>query len=96
MKATKNCTPWVRRRASATPIVGGCLMTGLLMLGGCSFLETVTTRTAPPDGRTQLGWQDGVQSLHRGELDDYTCVDGLPLQCESVSGKSLCHCPQHR
>ena len=95
MKATKNCKPWVRR-SSARRIVGSCLMTGLLLLGGCAFLDTVTTRTAPLDERTQLGWQDGVQSLHRGKLDDYTCLDGFPLQCESVSGKSLCHCPPHR
>ena len=69
-------------------------MTGLLTLGGCSFLETATTRTAPPDERTQLGWRDGVLSLHRGELDAHTCSDDLPLQCESVAGKSLCHCPR--
>lgn len=68
-------------------------MTALVTLGGCSFLDTVTTRTAA-DERTQLRWQDGTLSLHRGELERYTCMDDLPLQCESVSGKSLCHCPR--
>ena len=74
-------------------IAANCLMSGLLMLGGCSFLETVITRTADPDQRTQLGWQAGAVTLRRGELDDYKCIDDLPLQCESVGGNPLCRCP---
>ena len=75
-------------------VVGGCFSATLLTLAGCSFLDTVTVRTAPPDDRIPLGWQDGALYLNRGELEDYRCMDGLPLQCESVSGKSLCHCPR--
>ena len=95
MKAIKNRTPFGHRRSDELRlVVGSCLMSGLLTLGGCSFLDTVRTRTAAPDDRAQLGWQDGTLFLQRGELDDYVCVNGLALQCESVSGRSLCHCPQ--
>jgi Cyclin-dependent kinase inhibitor 3 (CDKN3) len=95
MKAIENCTPLRHRCSDALRlVVGSCLMTGLLTLAGCSFLETVRTRTAAPDDRAQLGWQDGTLFLRRGELDDYRCTNGLALQCESVSGRSLCHCPQ--
>lgn len=71
-----------------------CLVTGLVVLGGCSFLDTVTTRTGAVDNRTQLRWQDGTLFLQRGELENYTCINDLPLQCESVGGKSLCRCPR--
>ena len=94
MKTIKTARLWGADARGLRLVVGSCLMTGLLTFGGCSFLETVTSRTASPDDRIQLGWQDGPLSLHRGELRDYTCTDDLPLQCESVGGKSLCHCPR--
>jgi len=96
MKAMKNWAPLAHRRSNTIRVaLGGALVSGLLTLGGCASFETATTRTAAPDNRIRLGWQDAPLSLHRTELDNYACVDGLPLQCESVSGKSLCHCP-HR
>ena len=95
MKALKEHTSAGRRRSNAIRIVAGnCIMVGLVTLGGCSFLDAVTTRAAPADDRVQLSWEDGTLSLHRGELENYTCIDDLPLQCESVSGKSLCWCPR--
>ena len=83
-----------RRSNAIRTAAKSCLMTGLVALGGCSFLDTVTTRTGAADNRIQVSWQDGTLSLDRGELENYTCIDHLPLQCESVAGKSLCRCPR--
>ena len=95
MKATKNWVPLAHRYPSSIRIaIGGCLVSGLLTLGGCATFETATTHTVLPDNRIRLGWRDPPVSIHRRELDNYACLDGLPLQCESVSGKSLCHCPR--
>jgi hypothetical protein len=71
-----------------------CLMTGLVTLGGCAFLDDVTTRTIP-DNRVQLAWQDGALSLYRQELPDYTCVDGQMLQCVHNGVKYSCQCPRY-
>ena len=87
MNAMKICKP-------IRIVAGSCLMSSLVTLAGCSFLDTVTVRTAPPDYRVPLQWQDGTLYLNRGDLKDYRCLDDLPLQCESVGGKSLCHCPR--
>ena len=67
-------------------------MAGLLTLGGCSYLETMTSRAAAPDDRVQLGWQDGPLFLRRWEIPDYTCIDDLMLQCARAGPTYLCQC----
>jgi len=83
-----------KRRVSIRIVVSTGLIIGFGTLAGCSFLDAVAERTARPDGRIPLRWQDGTLSLHRANMEDYKCVDDLALQCESVSGKWLCHCPR--
>ena len=83
-----------RHRSSIRIVIRNCLIIGHGTLAGCSFLDTVAPQTAGPDGRIPLRWQDGTLYLNRARLRDYKCVDDVPLQCESVSGKWLCHCPR--
>jgi hypothetical protein len=83
-----------KQPASIQMVICTCLLMGFGALAGCSFLDAVAERTARPDGRIPLRWQDGTLYLHRARLADYKCVDDLALQCESVSGKWLCHCPR--
>jgi hypothetical protein len=96
MKAMKNRAPLARRRLNTIPVaVGACIASGLLTLGGCASFDTAATHATTPDNRIRLGWRDAPLFLHRTDLDNYACMDDLPLHCEAVSGRSLCHCP-HR
>jgi hypothetical protein len=95
MQTSKELKRVGRRQSKAIRIAfGTCLMTDLLALAGCSYLETVTTRTTPDD-RVQLRWQDGALYLRRAELRDYTCENGRMLQCELQGVEYLCECPRY-
>jgi hypothetical protein len=66
----------------------GRLATALAVLGcsvgfgGCMYPETQLQRSAPPDNRVKLGWQDRV-FLSAREIVDYMCADGRYfLQCD--------------
>lgn len=95
MKTSKELTRVGHRHSKAIRIVVAiCLMTDLLALAGCSYLETVTTRTAPDD-RIQLRWQDGALYLRRAELRDYTCENDRMLQCVLQGVEYSCECPRY-
>jgi hypothetical protein len=95
MQTSKKLTRMGRRHSKAIRIVVGIwLMTDLLVLAGCSHLETVATRTVPDD-RAQLRWQDGVLHLRRAELEDYTCENDRMLQCVLRGAEYSCECPRY-
>jgi hypothetical protein len=95
MKTPKEFTQLACQHSKMIRILGrSCLITGLLTLAGCSYLETVTSQAAPDDP-IQLGWQDGALSLRRGEIRDYTCTDGRMLQCVLEGVKYSCGCPRY-
>ena len=95
MRALNECTPVGRRHSTAMRIVARfCLMTAHLGLFGCSYLETVTTRTVPDD-RVQLRWQDGALYLLRAELRAYTCENDRMLQCVLEGVEYSCECPRY-
>lgn len=78
---------------TAVGIAHGGLMIGLCALAGCAYMETVMNRVAGPEDRIQLGLRDRTVSLDRREITDYTCVDGLLLQCKRGAGsKFFCRC----
>jgi hypothetical protein len=60
-------------------------------LTGCSYLETQLARTAPPDDRIELGWQER-RLLSAREIRGYTCPDDYFLQCEGGATSYSCTC----
>ena len=92
MKRMREGGPGGRRRSKPIRLVGSCLATVFLALGGCSYLETIAQRTAAPDDRIQLGPGDDAPFLRRHEIQGYTCVEQLLLQCERAGTKFSCRC----
>jgi len=72
------CTVSRRRGGPAGRLIAACV---LLALSGCSYLETQLARTAPPDDRVEIGWQER-RSLSAREIPRYTCPDNYFLRCE--------------
>lgn len=68
------------RRAFATVSTFAAII-AVAGLGGCSYLETQLQRTASPDTRIKLGWQDRVQVASR-EIANYTCESRYMLMCD--------------
>jgi hypothetical protein len=78
---------------SLVPVVAALPLFGVLnALQGCTYIEAQLQRTAPPDTRIQLGWQDRafVQSNH---VDEYTCRGRYTLRCDGAGAITLsCTC----
>lgn len=49
-------------------------MLGSTLLSGCAYLDAQLQRTALPDDRIELGWQDRL-SVYARDLSNYTCED---------------------
>lgn len=61
-------------------------------LEGCTYIESQLQRTAPPDTRVKLGWQDRV-FVHSNQLDDYTCHSHYILRCDDAGAITMsCTC----
>ena len=85
---------WVLARGAWPIRVAGtfCIVVGLAAAAGCAYVETVTSRTAPPDSRVELS-ANNVVLLHDREIPDYTCGQRLILQCERSGAVSYsCQC----
>ena len=50
-------------------------------LVGCTYIDAQLQRSAPPDTRVKLGWQDRV-SVYSADLANYTCRGGYRLMCD--------------
>jgi hypothetical protein len=75
-----------RSRAHAT------VLAGVMMLAGCSYLETQLQRAPTPDTRIQLDWNER-RHLYGREIPSYTCRGNYLLQCErGVSVTYSCTC----
>lgn len=64
----------------------------LLGLAGCSYLEAQVQRTAPPDNRIELGWQERVSARPR-DIANYKCGSAHTLVCDGGGAVTLsCTC----
>jgi hypothetical protein len=79
-------------RSLATVVVSASSLGGLNALSGCAYMETQLQRTAPPDTRIRLGWQDRV-SVYSQDLDEYRCESSYTLLCQRGGAITLsCTC----
>jgi len=86
---THACTISKRRSASVIRSLAVCLPLGL---SGCSYIETQLDRTAPPDNRIQLDWQERRQ-LSQRESSHYRCPVHYVLRCDRAGSITLsCTC----
>lgn len=61
-------------------------------LSGCTYIDAMLERRAPPDTRVKLGWQDRVLVDSR-DAPDYTCHSHYLLTCNGSGGMTLsCTC----
>lgn len=68
------------------------LMSLSVALVGCSYLDAQLQRSAPPDTRVKLGWQDRVFVYSR-DVVDYTCQSHYLLVCDGGGAITLsCTC----
>ena len=79
-------------RSFATVVLSMSLFCVLNALEGCTYIEAQLQRTAPPDTRIKLGWQDRV-SVSSRDLDEYTCRGRYVLLCDRGGAiTSSCTC----
>jgi hypothetical protein len=79
-------------RSFATVVLSMSLFGVLNALEGCTYIEAQLQRTAPPDTRIKLGWQDRV-SVSSNDLDEYTCRGRYVLRCDRAGAITLsCTC----
>ena len=75
-------------------VVSVSLLSVLIALSGCTYMETQLQRRAPPDTRVRLGWQDRV-SVYARDVEEYTCVRHYTLRCDGGGAITLsCTCVQ--
>ena len=68
------------------------LMSLSVALVGCSYIDAQLQRSAPPDTRVKLGWQDRVFVYSR-DVADYTCQSRYLLVCDAGGAITLsCTC----
>ena len=68
------------------------LMSLSVALVGCSYIDAQLQRSAPPDTRVKLGWQDRVFVYSR-DVTDYTCQSHYLLMCDGGGAITLqCRC----
>ena len=61
-------------------------------LSGCAYIDATLQRSAPPDTRVKLGWQDRVLVDSR-DAADFTCHSHYLLTCDRGGGITLsCTC----
>ena len=61
-------------------------------LAGCAYVDSMLQRSAPPDTRVKLGWQDHVFVSSR-DAAGYTCQSQYLLICEGGGAMTLsCSC----
>ena len=78
---TTTCGRARRRAGARLPAYIGASWLLLSGLGGCSYLETLSQRSAPADTRIEIGWQQRL-SLHPRDVENYTCAVHYTLRCE--------------
>jgi hypothetical protein len=86
---TGPCSSWGRRGRRLGTVV--CL--GLLAgSNGCAYVENQLHRTARPDNRIVLGWQER-RYLYERQMPHYTCPADYFLQCDRAGAITLsCTC----
>jgi hypothetical protein len=61
-------------------------------LSGCTYVDAMLQRRAPPDTRVKLGWQDRVFVYSR-DAANYTCQSHYILTCDRGGAITLsCTC----
>jgi hypothetical protein len=76
----------------AAVVVSSSFFGVLNALAGCTYMEAQLQRSAPPDTRVKLGWQDRV-SVYARDVDEYTCRGPYILRCDGSGAITLsCTC----
>lgn len=61
-------------------------------LTGCTYVDAMMQRQAPPDPRVQLGWQDRV-FVYARDVNEYTCRGEYTMLCDGGGAITLsCTC----
>jgi hypothetical protein len=68
-------------RLPAATVVSLALFGSMGALTGCTYVEAMMQRQAPPDTRVQLGWQDRVLVYAR-DVNEYTCRGEYMMLCD--------------
>ena len=64
----------------------------LAALAGCTYVDSMLQRSAPPDTRVQLGWQDRV-FVYSHNVANFTCRGDYLMMCDRGGAITLsCTC----
>jgi len=79
-------------RSPAAIVVSLALLGIMSALTGCTYVDTMMQRRAPPDTRVQLGWQDRV-FVYARDVNAYTCRGDYTMMCDRGGAITLsCTC----
>ena len=79
-------------RSLAAIVPSMALVAVLSALVGCTYIDAMLARTAPPDPRVKLGWQERVFVDSRNAAN-YTCQSDYLLMCDRGGAITLsCTC----